>query len=495
MRKTENSLMKNYIAIDIGTTNCKVIKIDEEGKLLTNHQLPVVSITDDNGCFEQDPELIFLSVLDLLEKTIGNNGEAVACISFSAAMHSIMAIDVNGKLLSNAMIWADTRSKKYAQELKEQGVSEKIYEQTGTPIHAMSPLSKIIWFKNERKEIFENAFKFISIKEYIFFRLSDKFLVDEGIASCTGLYDIYNHCWFDEALEIAGINNSMLSEVVPVTHIEKDLLPKIIKKYSFLKGQILVCGGNDGCLANLGCGALYDKQAALSIGTSGAVRIAEYRPERAKLYPLFRYLLTRDIYITGGPVNSGGIVIDWFAKNFLSIPIDSDENFQLVMEKAAEAEAGSEGVLFLPYLLGERAPIWDADATGLFHGLKIKHYQSHLTRAVIEGISFNLRQILEAIENNGKKMDEVIVTGVITKSDWWMQLLADMFGKKIMLNEPVDASAMGAAIIGMMATGKIKSFEEVKGLSVTSHSFYPDKTLHERYKLFYEEYKKLYQKR
>lgn len=484
--------MKNYIAIDIGTTNCKAIKIDEEGRLLANHQLPVVSITDDNGRFEQNPELVFLSIMVLLEKTVGSNGDAIACISFSAAMHSIMAIDVNGRLLSNAMIWADTRSKKYAQDLKGQKVAQKIHDQTGTPIHAMSPLSKIIWFKNEQKEVFENAFKFISIKEYIFFRLTGKYLVDEGIASCTGLYDIYNHCWFDEVLEIAGINNSMLSEVVPTTHIEKDLLPGLIKKYTFLKGQILVCGGNDGCLANLGCGALYDKQAALSIGTSGAIRLAELNPEKVKLYPLFRYLLTRNIYVTGGPVNNGGIVIDWFAKNFLGIPIDSDENFQFMMEKAAESEAGSEGVYFLPYLLGERAPIWDADASGLFYGLKIKHDQSHLTRAVIEGISFNLMQILEAIENTGKQVDEVIVTGVVTKSSWWMQLLADMFGKKIVLNEPVDASAMGAAIVGMMATGKIKSFEEVKEFAVTTHSFNPDEKLHERYKLFYGDYKKLY---
>ena len=248
----------------------------------------------------------------------------------------------------------------------------------------------------------------------------------------------------------------------------------------------------DGCLANLGCGALYDKQAALSIGTSGAIRLAEYHPEKGKLYPLFRYLLTRDIYVTGGPTNNGGNVIDWFAKNFLGIPIDSDENFQRVMEKAASAEAGSEGIFFLPYLLGERAPIWEADASGLFYGLKIKHDQSHLTRAVIEGISCNLMQILEAIEDNGKQVDEVIVTGVVTKSHWWMQLLADMFGKKIILNEPVDASAMGAAILEMMATGKIKSFEEVKRFAITTHLFKPDKKLHEKYMLIYKDYKKLY---
>lgn len=484
--------MKDFIAIDIGTTNCKTIRIDENGNLIDSFKFPVISVKNDDGSFEQDPELIFNSVLKLLEKIIANKESNVACISFSAAMHSIMAVDKNGKKLSNAIIWADTRSKEYAQQLKGSKLGVKIQEQTGTPVHAMSPLSKIIWLREKRKKIFDNTYKFISIKEYVFFRLTGKFIVDEGIASCTGLYDIYHHCWFKSAMDVAGIDESKLSEVVPPIHIEKDLLPVILKNFPFLKNQLFVCGGNDGCLANLGCGALYSKQAALSIGTSGAIRLAENRPKKVKLYPLFRYLLTKDIYITGGPINNGGIVIDWFAKNFLGFEIDSNEKFLRVMEKAAEAEPGSEGVYFLPYLLGERAPVWDADATGLFYGLKIQHGQSHLTRAVIEGISFNLMQIIESIEMKGKKIKEVIVTGVITKSSWWMQLLADMFGKKIILNEPVDASAMGAAFIGMKATRQIESFEEVKKFSVTSHIYTPDKKLHKNYKLLYENYKTLY---
>lgn len=484
--------MKDFIAIDIGTTNCKAIKIDADGKLSESFQLPVISVTKDDGCFEQDPEGIFLSVMQLLKQIIGNKGENVACISFSAAMHSIMALNKQGELLSHAMIWADTRSKQYAKKLKASDLAKKIHQQTGTPIHAMSPLTKLIWMKNERKEIFENAEKFISIKEYIFFRLTGKFIVDEGIASCTGLYDIYKHQWLPEALELAAIDSSKLSTVVPATQIEKELLPSILEEFSFLKNQIFVCGGNDGCLANLGCGALYEKQAALSIGTSGAIRTAEFCPKKTKLYPLFRYLLTKDIYITGGPINNGGIVIDWFAKNFLGFSIDSDDNFQRVMNKAAEAEAGSEGVYFLPYLLGERAPVWNADACGLFYGLKIKHGQPHLTRAVIEGISFNLMQILESIENNGEKVQEVIVTGIVTKSNWWMQLLSDMFGKKIILNEPVDASAMGAAFIGMKAVGRIKSFDEVQKFSIVSQTFTPDKKLHERYQMMYVNYKTLY---
>lgn len=484
--------MRYYIAIDIGTTNCKALKIDGKGNVISSFQQSVISIQHDDGCFEQEPEPIFMSVVELIRKSAGDDTDNIACISFSAAMHSLLTIDSNGNVLSNAMIWADTRSKGIAAKLKTSEEGKKIYEQTGTPIHAMSPLTKIIWLKEERPDIFQNAHKFISIKEYIFFRLTGRFLIDEGIASCTGLYDIYKHSWCPASLEAAGIDESKLSEVVAATHSENVLSEAVKTRYPFLAGHSFVCGGNDGCLANLGCGALNEKQAALTVGTSGAIRVTENRPRKTRLNPLFRYLLTESIYVTGGPVNNGGIVIDWFATNFLGIKIDSNESFEAVMNKAAESEAGSNGVYFLPYLLGERAPVWDANASGLFYGLKITHERSNLTRAVIEGISFNLMQILESIENTGKKIDEIIATGIVTKSDWWMQLLADMFGKKVILNESADASAMGAAIVGMKAVGDIKRFEEITATFRITRSFSPDKKTHEHYRKLYVTYKTLY---
>ncbi len=487
--------MRLIIAIDIGTTHCKAIIVNEQAKVLQAFKHPVTSIQDDTGKFEQDAESIFQLVLNLLQQCIAVvNENDIACISFSAAMHSIMAIDKNGKILTNAFTWADTQSKAYAQQLKSTAAGQSIYNKTGTPIHAMSPLCKIAWLKNEQPDLFAKTAKFISIKEYIFYRLFGKFIVDYGIASATGMFDIYNLCWYAEALAFAGIDENKLSTVVAATHIETALFAKIKQQLNVKTNIPFVAGGNDGCLANIGCGALNKNEAALTIGTSGAVRVTIPKPLIAKARGLFRYILTDEFYITGGPINNGGIVLQWFAENFLSTSIDSKENLDTVISIAAKAPPCANGLLFLPYLLGERAPAWDEDARGIFYGLHITHTKEYLTRAVIEGISFSLFQILNAVEKENPGVEKILVSGIPTQSDWWMQLLADMFGKKIILNDTADASAMGAVFIGMYATGIIKNLQEVKLLMQTVKTFQPDKTVHELYQKQFQVYASLYPK-
>src|SRR4051794_30204146 len=210
--------MKYIIAIDLGTTHCKAITVDENAKTIQSFKATVNSIQPKEGHHEQDTEEIFQTVLELLKQSLQTlNHNEVACISFSAAMHSLLAVDENGNPLTNAITWADTRSKKYAQQLRNSEQGKNIYRQTGTAIHAMSPLCKIIWLKNEQPELFAKAHKFISLKEYIFYRLFGKFVVDVGIASSSGLYDVYNNCWFKDSLQLAGIDENKLSKVVAAT--------------------------------------------------------------------------------------------------------------------------------------------------------------------------------------------------------------------------------------------------------------------------------------
>ncbi len=487
--------MRYIIALDIGTTHCKAIIVDEHVRVVENFKLPIASIQEEEGQFEQDVELIFKSVLQLLKLSFSRvNGNDITCVSFSAAMHSILCVDEDGTPLSNAIIWADTRSKVYAHRLKGTIEGENIYRQTGTPIHAMSPLCKIIWIRHTKPELFGKTYKFISIKEYIFWKLFGKHIVDEGIASATGLYDIYNSCWLAESLEVAGIAEIQLSKIVEVTHIEKILLPGI-KKLLQLENEIpFVAGGNDGCLANLGCGALQKNEVALTIGTSGAVRLTVPKSKPNAANGLFRYVLLKDTCVTGGPINNGGLALEWFSENFLATKIHTIESFGKVMEIAKMASPCSGGIVFLPYLTGERAPVWDEEAFGIFYGLKINHHKEQLTRAVIEGISFSLLQILQTIEQTNKNINKVYVTGIVTKSDWWMQLLADMFGKLIIVNEVSDASAMGAAFMGMYATGIIHDLAEVKHFLSFEKEFIPDTEVYELYKKHFKIYISLYQK-
>jgi gluconokinase len=491
--KFQHSYMKYIIAIDLGTTHFKAITVNENANTIQSYKARVTSFQPQEGFHEQDAEKNFEIVVDLVKQSIQNiNHDEIVCISFSAAMHSLLAVDESGKPLTNAMTWADTRSKKYAQQLRNTEHGKNIYKQTGTAIHAMSPLCKIMWLKNEQPELFAKTYKFISIKEYIFYRLSGKFVVDVGIASSSGLYDVYNNCWFKNSLQLAGIDENKLSKIVAATHFEKELLPEI-QDLQQLKNQIpFVCGGNDGCLANLGCGALETNEAALTVGTSGAIRVTIPKPEIASGNGLFRYLLTDKIYVTGGPTNNGGIALQWFSENFLQMKISTNNDLNKVLEIASQAQAASDGVCFLPYLLGERAPVWDEDACGMFFGLRMQHKKEHLTRAVVEGISFSLLQILKNIEATGISVEKIYVSGVVTQSNWWMQLLANMFGKKILLSDATDASAMGAAFIGMYATGMINDLSAVKSFVQTKKEFLPDAPVNKLYSRHYEIYTSLY---
>ena len=487
--------MRFIIAIDLGTTHIKAVIVNEQAKPLQTFKLPVISVQDESGKYEQDAEAIFQSVLNLLKQSFeAVNQKGVACVVFSAAMHSILAVDKAGASLCNSLTWADTQSKAYAQQLKSTAAGESIYRQTGTPIHAMSPLCKIAWIKNEQPQLFAKAYKFISVKEYIFYRLFGKYIVDAGIASASGLFDIYNLCWHKKALEFAGIDETKLSQVVAATHFET-LLTEGIQEQLKLKHPIpFVTGGNDGCLANLGCGVLDKYEAALTVGTSGAVRVTIPKPLPAELQGLFRYMLTKDLYVTGGPINNGGIALQWFAENFLGVPVNSSEDFYAIMQLAEKAPAASNGLIFLPYLLGERAPVWDEDAKAMFYGLHITHRREHLTRAVIEGISFSLLQILNAVEKVNGTVNKVFISGIVTQSEWWMQLLANMFGKTIIFNDSADASAMGAAFMGMFATGMIDDLSAVKSFMQVTKTFEPEASTHALYQKHFEVYVSLYPK-
>lgn len=491
--KHSNIRMKYIIAIDLGTTHCKAVTVDEYAKTIQSFKSTVNSIQPQEGYHEQNAEEIFQTVLQLIKQSLQNiDQKDVACISFSAAMHSLLAIDEIGIPLMNAITWADTRSKKYAQQLRNSEKGKNIYRQTGTAIHAMSPLCKIIFIKNEQPELFAKANKFISIKEYIFYKLFGKFIVDVGIASSSGLYDIYNNCWYKQALDVDGMDESKLSTIVAATHFETELTPPMQQLLQLHQSIPFVCGGNDGCLANLGCGSLETNEAALTIGTSGAVRVTIPKPKITEGNGLFKYLLTDKMYVTGGPTNNGGIALQWFSENFLQTKITDAEGLNKVLEIATKAPAGSDGVYFLPYLFGERAPVWDEDACGIFYGLRMHHTKEHLTRAVVEGISFTLLQIIKNIEATSISIEKIYASGIVTQSEWWMQLLADITGKQILLSDGSDASAMGAAFIGMYATGLINDLYSVKAFVKTKKVYSPDEKLHKYYSNSYKIYASLY---
>lgn len=482
--------MNYFLGIDIGTTHTKAVISTNDGKVFFETKRGYDLIQPQPGYEEQDVHLIFDAVISVTREALQQipQHNSIGGVGFSAAMHSLLPVDSNGEPLYNAITWADTRSKKEAWQILQHPSIRTVYSNTGIPIHPMSPLCKIVWFKNQRADIFANTHKFISIKEYIFFKLFGKYIIDYSIASATGLFNIRERKWDSLAMEIAGIDEEKLSQPVSTLHAEKELLP-VYNDLLGVKSSIpFITGASDGCLANLGSGAILHGDTALTIGTSGAVRMTVYEPLQKGQERLFTYLLADDIYVRGGAINNGGIVLKWLAELFFWKEEDTENNYETLLSLASKVSPGAEGLFFLPYLLGERAPVWDADAKGVLTGLTMKHKKEHMIRAALEGMCFTLYQIIKELETVYGPVKEIYASGGFVKSAFWVQLMADITGKRVKLAEATDASAMGAAYLTMYATGSLDKLASVKQFTSVSKVYEPDAELHkvyaERFQLF-----------
>ncbi|MGB8194722.1 MAG: gluconokinase [Chitinophagaceae bacterium] len=491
--------MNCVLGLDIGTTHSKAIALGVDGSILYEAKAGYPTMQFDAGQSEQDPELVFSAVLQLLQQSfIALNADTdmhrLTAVCLSAAMHSLIAMDNAGNPLTNAYTWADTRSNKQALQLRSLPDAYTLYAATGTPIHPMSPLCKICWLREELPQIFISAGKFISIKEYIVFKLFGRYIIDHSMASATGMFDIHSLQWHAGAIEAAGIDIAQLSTPVPVTHAETELKEEYKKLLGLTSSVPFIMGASDGCLANLGTGAIGCGQAALTIGTSGAVRVVvnEAKPDADQR--LFNYILTDSLYVTGGAVSNGGSALKWFAENFLQHGMSSADDIEWMLQLAMEVPVGSGGLIFLPYLSGERAPSWDATARGAFIGLQTSHGRAHLARAVVEGISFALYQVMEAMEETNGDIEMVYASGAFAGSDTWVQLMSDLLNKNIIVSATSDASAIGAAFLGMRAIGQLQDWSLLKQWIPVGRTFIPNDSVHRQYQPYYQIFEGLYPK-
>jgi gluconokinase len=392
------------------------------------------------------------------------------------------------------MTWADTRSNQYAVKLKKTDKGDVIYQRTGTPIHPMSPLCKIAWIKGERIDIFTAAHKFISIKEYIFYHLFGEFVIDYAIASATGLFDIHELQWCDEALQFAGISADKLSRLVSTDTAFSELKKEYSSQLNLPANILFLIGAGDGFLANIGAGAILADELALTIGTSGAVRKIGEQPVNDPGQRLFNYAIDGKTFLTGGAINNGGIVLTWVIKTFLDNNVSDEEGSWLIMEKAATVPAGADGLIFLPYIYGERAPVWDASAKGVFLGITPLHTKAHFIRAVLEGICFSFLQIVKTIEETSGIVNIIYANGGFIQSKLWLRIMADVLNKRICVSHKGDASAMGSIFLAMHYLKEIKNWSEVKRLVSVDEEFYPDQQAHHIYLQNYALYEHLYDK-
>lgn len=487
--------MKYIIGIDIGTSGTKAIAFSMNGTILYNAYASYPMISKQSFEQELDPDSLLQATIQTINEVVRNTGaKELTGIAFSSAMHSVIAIDKNGMPLTNVITWADLRSEESAVKIRTEAVGKKIYEHTGTPIHPMSPLCKIMWIRDNQPEIFSKTSKFISIKEYIWHHFFGKFLIDYSIASGTGLFDIHNFQWYNESLVAAGITADHLSEPVSPLHVETGLQKKYQLALNLPDKMAFIIGGSDGCLANLGSNAIAPGEMALTIGTSGAARMVSPKPRHDFKERIFNYILTEQLYVTGGAINNGGNAIRWWVDNFTQASDPDQNNFAGYLHQVADIPPASEGLIFLPYLLGERAPVWDANARGVFFGITSRHNSRHFLRAIMEGIGFSLYAIGLSLEETVGPVEKIYASGGFIQSPLWVQIIADIFNKNVYVMNVADASATGAAMIGLLALEEIRDLEETRAMIQIHKTYFPDTGNHVVYLKNFSIFERLYGK-
>jgi gluconokinase len=491
----------SFIGVDIGTTSTKAIVFSVAGAIkgISNKEYPL--LVPQPSWAEQDPETLFVAFISAIREAVGQAGVSksdIAAVGVSAAMHTLIAMDAKGYPLTNSITFADNRSVGQAERLKQDGTGHNLYLRTGTPIHPMSPLTKLMWMREQDSATFQKAAKFISAKEYILSQLFGRYVVDYSIASATGLFNLEQLDWDEQALQVAGIHRNQLSQSVSTTHILRGLRLRYAEQMGLDPNTPFVIGASDGVLANLGVGAIESGQVAITIGTSGAIRAVVPRPVTDQQERTFCYALTEDRWVIGGPTNNGGIIFRWFRDEFGWPEIAKAKQlnmdpYKLLIQTAMKAPAGSEGLLFLPFLAGERAPSWNPQARGIFFGIGLHHKREHFIRAVLEGIVFNLYSIGVVLRDLAGEVQEIRASGGFARSKEWRQIMADIFGYEVLIPEVYEGSGFGAVVLAMYAVGAIDDLGDVQKLIRIKYRHAPDASRSHTYRDLFPIYERIYQ--
>lgn len=443
-----------FAGLDLGTTHTKIVVLDTQGRLL--HQAK--SSYKNGNTTALDPLEIQDLALQLIAEAVSviPDYDASWYISISAAMHSLMLVDAVGHPLTSLSTWADTSSLELVNLYKNDPSIRNLVAETGTPFHPMTPFARLWQMRIGQPDLLNSAFKCVGIKEFIWHQLTGYWETDPSIATATGMYSPIALRWHPEAILRTGLRMDQLPEIRPVEWMRESRLP-----LSSSPNIHFVLGGSDGCLAQIGSRAMHPGTASLTIGTSGAMRVVQPHFNAEPDNGLFSYKLDEHHYICGGPTNNGGIVLQWWEEKIMGRTAPLGVLLNDFEKEAASVSAGCEGLVCLPYFGGERAPVWDAGASGMFSGIRMHHHQAHFKRAMVEGVCFIFRQLLERIEKNHGPVSRIIASGGFTQSKWWVQVMSDILQRPVDLGEEgADASALGAIAVAMKAAGILKNWTD-----------------------------------
>ncbi len=457
------------LAHDLGTSGNKATLFSLEGKLIKSTVFAYPLITEQSNYAEQRAEDWWRAVCETTKELLNGIAPAdVAAVSFSGQMSGCLCVDSAGEPLHNAIIWADMRADKQEKFLREQLGTYRFYQTTGQRISASYSAFKVMWLKENLPQVYERTHKIMNAKDYIIFKLTNRFVTEPSDASSTGFLDIRTFRWSDEIFEATGVDKAKFPEIHSSVDIAGKVTEAAAAQTGLLSGTPVVIGGGDCACAAVGTGVVKEGVANCSLGTSSWISIASKQPVMDERMIVFNFAhMVPGYVVPNGTMQTGGGALNWTV-NTLFGGVDGydspskSEIYATVGREVAASPVRANNLLFLPYLIGERSPRWNSRAKGSFVGLTLSHARGDMLRAVMESVGYNLDKVLKNFAENGHDIRELVLVGGGARNVIWRQILCNIFGTPVLVPDYLEeATSMGAAIAAGVGIGAFESFDVV----------------------------------
>ncbi|MHC1762584.1 MAG: xylulokinase [Negativicutes bacterium] len=494
--------MAYLLGIDIGTSAAKTVLFDMAGCIIASDSVEYPLYQPRNGWAEQEPDDWWSAVLQGINTVLAKSGidsSKIKGIGLSGQMHGLVMLDQEGKPLGRSIIWCDQRTADECIDITEKVGAQRLVEVTANPALTGFTASKILWVRKHSPEVFAKCRRILLPKDYIRYKLAEVFETEMSDASGTGLLDVPNRCWSEEVLSKLEIPRELLPGVHESPEVTGYISREAARLTGLAAGTPVVGGAGDNAAAAVGTGVVVDGKVFTTVGTSGVVfaHTSSLHIDLAGRVHTFCCAVPGHWHIMG-VTQAAGLSLKWFRDNFCREEIAvaagmGVDAYSLMDQQAARIPIGSNKLIYLPYLMGERTPHLDPDCRGVFFGLSAMHAKADMVRAIMEGVAFSLRDSLRILKSMGVSPQSMILCGGGSMSPFWRQMFADIYGCEVRTVSSKEDAALGAAILAAVGVGLYSGVERAcQNIIRTSSAEMPNTANSILYEKTYEVYRRLY---
>lgn len=495
--------MPNYLlGMDVGTSGCKTVLLDSSGKMIASDTQFYPMSTPKPSWAEQDPSDWWAAAVKSIRGVMDAaqiSSKDIAAIGLTGQMHGLVILDQHGEVIRPCIMWNDQRTVKQCRSVTEQLGLKAVIKHTGNQILPGFTAPKIKWVAENEPENFSRIAKILLPKDFIRYKLSGAFASEVSDASGTSLFDVKNRRWSPEMLDVFGVDRAWLPEVTESPVVSAHVSQEAAEVTGLVEGTPIVGGAGDQAAQAVGAGILAEGDASVTLGTSGVVFSASdsYKADPQGVLHAFCHAVTNKWHLMGVMLSAAGS-LRWFRDAIAEMEIQQASElgvdpYEILTEKAARVPPGSEGLIFLPYLTGERTPYPNPNARGVYFGLSLRHEKAHLVRALLEGVAYGLRDSLELMKGLGLDLNAIRASGGGARSDLWLQILANVFSKEILRSSSDGGAALGAAMIAGVGVGAFKDFQAAYQKTMGEREKIAPNQDQQLYEDFYQLYRSLYE--